>query len=76
MMARVTRKRSTAMEVNVGTIDRAARITAGILLIALAVLGVIGPWGYVGVLPLLTGLVRVCPAYAMLGWNTCAPRKR
>ncbi len=64
------------MDVNVGSIDRAARIIAGILLIALAVLRIIGPWGYVGVLPLITGLARVCPAYSILGWNTCALKKR
>jgi hypothetical protein len=63
------------MDINVGTVDRAARITSGVLLIALAVLRVIGPWGYVGVLPLITGLLRTCPAYSLLGWNTCALRK-
>jgi DUF2892 family protein len=57
--------------VNVGTIDRVVRIVAGVALIGLAVAGTIGPWGYIGVIPLLTGFMRVCPAYSLLGINTC-----
>lgn len=56
---------------NVGGIDRGVRITAGIALIALAATGTIGVWGYVGILPLLTGAIGWCPPYALLGWNTC-----
>lgn len=59
------------MNANVGTIDRALRIVAGAVLIALAATGVVGAWGYVGAVPLLTGLFRFCPAYAVLGVNTC-----
>ncbi len=59
------------MKVNVGGIDRILRIAAGALLIVLAALSVIGPWGYIGIVPLLTGLFRVCPAYSLLGMNTC-----
>ncbi|RYF83739.1 MAG: DUF2892 domain-containing protein [Comamonadaceae bacterium] len=57
---------------NVGTLDRAVRIGAGLLLTALAAGGIIGYWGYVGVVPLLTGLVGSCPAYSLLGVSTCA----
>jgi len=46
-------------------------VGAGIALIGLSVAGVIGPWGYVGIVPLLTGLVSFCPLYAMLGLNSC-----
>ena len=60
------------MTSNLGTVDRALRITAGLLLIALAATGVIGIWGYIGVVPLLTGLVRYCPAYTLFGVRTCA----
>lgn len=59
------------MKVNVGGIDRILRIAAGALLIVLAALSVIGPWGYIGIVPLLTGLFRVCPAYLPFGWSTC-----
>lgn len=56
---------------NVGGIDRIARIVGGLALIGLAVAGVIGPWGYVGIVPLATGLLRTCPLYSALGFNTC-----
>jgi len=62
------------MTVNVGTLDRTVRIVAGIALIALAATGTIGVWGYIGVVPLLTGLMRTCPAYSIFGVNTCATK--
>lgn len=58
------------MHANIGTIDRAVRIIAGLLLIGLAATGKIGLWGWIGVVPLLTGIVRVCPAYSLLGIRT------
>lgn len=60
------------MTANIGVLDRALRIGAGVVLIGLAIAGLIGPWGYIGVLPLLTGLVRVCPAYSLFGVSSCA----
>jgi hypothetical protein len=63
------------MTVNVGTIDRAIRIIAGLALIALAFTGTIGVWGYIGIVPVLTGLFRVCPAYSLIGVNTCGTTK-
>ncbi|MES1982888.1 MAG: DUF2892 domain-containing protein [Pseudomonadota bacterium] len=62
------------MKMNVGSIDRVVRIAAGLLLIGLAMTGRIGAWGWIGVLPLLTGIFRFCPAYAMLGMNTCTKK--
>ena len=59
------------MKANVGTIDRVLRVTAGVVLIGLAATGQIGVWGYIGVVPVLTGLFRFCPAYPILGINTC-----
>lgn len=59
------------MKANVGTIDRALRIVAGLALIALAVMGTIGAWGWIGVALVATGLVRVCPAYLPFGLSTC-----
>jgi hypothetical protein len=56
---------------NVGTIDRLLRIVVGVMLIVLAAYGRIGPWGYIGVVPLLTGLSSRCPAYSLLGVSTC-----
>ena len=63
------------MKANIGTIDRTVRILAGLVLIGLAFSGTIGVWGYVGVVLLLTGFVRVCPAYSILGINTCPTSK-
>ncbi|QEA12154.1 YgaP family membrane protein [Comamonas flocculans] len=60
---------------NVGGIDRVLRILVGIVLIALAATGVVGWWGYLGVLPLATGLFRFCPAYGLLGIRTCPMKK-
>ncbi|MDO5289238.1 MAG: DUF2892 domain-containing protein [Pseudomonadota bacterium] len=59
------------MTFNVGGIDRILRIVAGLVLIGLAATGTVGWWGWLGVLPLATGLFRFCPAYPLLGINTC-----
>lgn len=63
------------MKSNVGGIDKILRIVVGVALIALAAMGQIGVWGYVGVVPLLTGLFNFCPVYPLLGINTCGIRK-
>lgn len=63
------------MKVNVGGIDRILRIVVGIALIGLTLAGTIGAWGWIGVLPLATGLFRVCPAYSLIGVNTCGMKK-
>ena len=57
---------------NEGTIDRALRIIAGLVLISLVFIGPQTVWGWIGVVPLITGLVGYCPAYRLLGINTCA----
>ena len=64
------------MKTNVGGIDKILRIIAGIVLIALALTGVIGLWGYIGIIPLLTGLIGWCPLYLLLGLNTCPVCKK
>ncbi|NKX45239.1 YgaP family membrane protein [Roseicyclus persicicus] len=60
------------MSRNEGTLDRALRIIAGLVLISLVFIGPQTAWGWVGLVPLLTGLVGVCPLYSLLGINTCA----
>ena len=63
------------MKTNEGAIDRVLRIAVGILLLALTFNNTIGAWGWIGLVPLLTGAVGVCPLYSMLGIRTCpAPR--
>lgn len=59
------------MKANVGGIDRILRIVLGVVLIALAATGTVGAWGWIGVVPLLTGLIKFCPLYPILGMSTC-----
>lgn len=59
------------MKRNVGQIDRTIRIFAGLTLVGMAALGMYTPWTWLGVVPLLTGLIGWCPPYALLGFNTC-----
>jgi hypothetical protein len=59
------------MTSNVGGIDRVLRIVAGIVLIALVFVGPQTPWGWIGVVPLVTGLVGWCPLYVPLGISSC-----
>ena len=63
------------MKFNVGGVDRILRIVIGLVLIALAATGTVGWWGWLGVVPLATGLFRFCPAYGLLGMNTCPMKK-
>ncbi|MCE8024279.1 MULTISPECIES: YgaP family membrane protein [Halomonadaceae] len=63
------------MKSNVGGIDKVARIVVGAVLIGLALTGSIGAWGWIGVVPLATGLFNFCPAYQLLGINTCKLKK-
>lgn len=55
---------------NVGNLDRALRVLLGLVLIGLAAFGQIGVWGYLGIVPLLTGAVAMCPLYSLLGFST------
>jgi hypothetical protein len=56
---------------NVGGADRVLRIILGVILIALVFVGPQTPWGWIGLVPLATGLLRTCPLYALVGINTC-----
>jgi hypothetical protein len=56
---------------NVGSIDRILRIVVGLGLISLVFLGPQTPWGWVGVVPLLTAFIGFCPLYTLLGIRTC-----
>ncbi|MEZ6024399.1 MAG: DUF2892 domain-containing protein [Hyphomonadaceae bacterium] len=63
------------MKVNEGIIDRGLRVVVGAGILSLAFVGPQTPWAYLGVIPLLTGVVGFCPAYALFGINTCGVRK-
>lgn len=63
------------MQANVGSIDRAIRIVVGLALIAATLMGAIGAWGWLGLIPLVTGVFRFCPAYLPFGVRTCAAKR-
>ncbi len=60
---------------NEGMLDRLLRVALGVVLIALVFVGPQIPWGWIGVIPLVTGLVGTCPLYSVLGMNTCGVKK-
>ena len=62
------------MNRNEGSLDRAVRAIAGVALLGLTASGVIGVWGWIGVVPLATAALGWCPLYSMLGINTCSMR--
>jgi hypothetical protein len=59
------------MNANVGSLDRQMRMTGGVILIALVLTGVLGPWGWIGVVALATGVFNFCPLYVLVGVNSC-----
>lgn len=59
------------MTQNIGNIERVIRIVGGLVVIALAATGTVGVWGWLGLVPLATGLTGWCPPYSLLGINTC-----
>lgn len=63
------------MKSNVGGIDKILRIVAGLALIVMAIMGIGAPWTWIGVVPLVTGLMGWCPAYTLFGLNTCPLKK-
>ncbi len=63
------------MKTNAGSLDRILRVAVGLVLIALTATGTVGLWGWIGVVPLATGLFGFCPAYTLLGINTCPLKK-
>lgn len=63
------------MKTNVGGIDKILRIAAGLLLLVLAIMGFGTPWTWIGIVPLATGLMGWCPAYSLIGVNTCPMKK-
>ena len=58
------------MSKNVGGIDRILRIVVGLILVGATAAGLLPLWGWIGVVPLVTGLVSWCPAYTLLGFKT------
>lgn len=63
------------MACNEGKLDRILRVIVGLVLIALVFVGPQTAWGWIGVVPLLTGIFGYCPAYSLLGLNTCKTKR-
>lgn len=63
------------MTANTGSLDRIVRLVIGLILIALAIIGVGTPWTWIGIVPAATGMLGWCPAYRLLGISTCGTQK-
>jgi len=64
-------ERNKKMSRNESNVDRVLRVVLGLVLLSLVFVGPQTPWGLIGVVPLVTGLVGVCPVYSVLGISTC-----
>ena len=64
------------LAVNEHPIERGVRVVAGLALVGLAFTGSIGAWGYIGVVPILTGALGTCPLYTLLGVSTCPVKSK
>ncbi len=60
------------LRANIGKADRVIRILLGLILISLVFVGPRTPWGWLGLIPLLTAVVSFCPLYRLIGINTCS----
>ena len=59
------------MKVNVGNVDRVLRITAGVVIVTFTALGMISSWGWLAIGLIISGVLRNCTLYSLLGINTC-----
>ena len=59
------------MKVNVGNIDRVLRISSGVVIVTLTALGMVSPWGWLAIGLIVSGVIRNCTLYSLLGINTC-----
>jgi hypothetical protein len=64
------------MPINEGALDRIIRVVLGLAIISLVFIGPQTPWAWLGLVPLLTGVVGFCPAYALFGFRTCPARQQ
>jgi len=58
------------VNVNVGSLDRILRVIVGLALIAMVFVGPQTPWGWIGIVPLATAVIRWCPLYTLIGMRT------
>lgn len=67
---------SKLFPVNEHVVERVLRVALGVALVGLAATGSVGPWGWVGVVQIATGLLGSCPLYTLLGFSTCPLKSR
>ena len=61
---------------NEGKVDRILRVVVGLAVLSLVFVGPETAWGWLGLVPLVTGLVGTCPVYSILGINTCSIQEK
>ena len=64
------------LTVNEHPVERVVRVVVGLGLVAAALMGTLGPWAYLGLVPVLTGLAGTCPVYSLFGISTCPARSK
>ena len=72
---RVINDKESIMTPNIGSLDRTIRLAFGVSLIAGSISGMIGAWGWLGLIAIATGVFRFCPLYLPFGLRTCPIRK-
>lgn len=58
------------MDANMGGKDRLIRVAVALVMIGLAMANVIGPWGWIGIVPLVSAALGWCPVYMLIGLST------
>ena len=64
------------MKCNIGCFERNLRILVGTVLVTLAFTHNIGAWGWLGLIPLVSGMIRFCPLYRLLKRNDCCKSEK
>lgn len=67
---------SNILPTNEHLIERIIRVVVGLFGLSLVFVGPKTPWGYIGILPLLTGLIGSCPLYTLIGFSTCSRKEQ
>jgi DUF2892 family protein len=66
---------SKLFPINEHPIERAIRVSVGLGLLAIAFVGPKTPWGFLGIVPIVTGAVGTCPLYTVFGFSTCSAKE-
>ena len=64
------------MKKNIGNVERIVRVVLGIVVVSLAFVGPRSSWAFLGIIPIVTGLIGYCPPYALLGIDTTSSARQ